>query len=109
MTSIRDIAKIAGVSPASVSRILNNDPTFHINEAARGRVIEIARKLNYNKANKKRGPKQPDSSLSVALVMRYGNMREFNDPYFLNMHKGINEEAKKWHIEIAPILVVNLP
>ena len=57
MTSIRDIAKIAGVSPASVSRILNNDPTFHINEAARGRVIEIARKLNHNKANKKRGPK----------------------------------------------------
>lgn len=105
MTSIRDIAKIAGVSPASVSRILNNDPTFHINEAARGRVIEIARKLNYNKAD----TKQPDSSLSVALVMRYGNMREFNDPYFLNMHKGINEEAKKWHIEISPILVVNLP
>ena len=57
MTSIRDIAKITGVSPASVSRILNNDPTFHINKAARGRVIEIARKLNNNKADKKRGPK----------------------------------------------------
>ena len=52
MTSIRDIAKITGVSPASVSRILNNDPTLHINEAARGRVIEISRKLNYNKATK---------------------------------------------------------
>lgn len=100
MTSIRDIAKIADVSPASVSRILNNDPTFHINEAARGRVIEIAKKLNYTKADKKRGPKHPDSSLSVALVMRYGNMRELNDPYFLNMHKGIDEEAKKWHLRV---------
>ncbi|WP_308557130.1 LacI family DNA-binding transcriptional regulator [uncultured Lactobacillus sp.] len=100
MASIRDIAKMAGVSPASVSRILNNDPTFHINEAARGRVIEIAKKLNYTKSDKKRGPKQPDSTLSVALVMRYGNTREINDPYFLNMHKGINEEAKKWHLRI---------
>lgn len=82
MTSIRDIAKITGVSPASVSRILNNDPTFHINEAARGRVIEIAKKLNYNQANKKPGPKQPDSSLSVTLVMRSGNMRKSNPLLF---------------------------
>lgn len=100
MASIREIARMAGVSPASVSRILNNDPTFHINEAARGRVIEIAKKLNYTKADKKRGPKQADSALSVALVMRYGNSREINDPYFLNLHKGINEEAKKWHLRV---------
>lgn len=100
MASIRDIARMAGVSPASVSRILNNDPTFHINEAARGRVIEIAKKLNYTKSDKKRSPKKPDSALSVALIMRYDNTREINDPYFLNMHKGINAEAKKWHLRV---------
>ena len=43
MVSIRDIARIADVSPASVSRIFNNDPTFHITEESRLRVIEIAR------------------------------------------------------------------
>lgn len=107
MTSIRDIAKIAGVSPASVSRILNNDPTFHINEAARGRVIEVAKKLHYTKADKKPGPKQRDSALSIALVMRYGNMRELNDPYFLNMHKGIDEEAKKWHLRVEQPFKLN--
>ena len=69
MTSIRDIAKIAGVSPASVSRILNNDPTFHINEAARGRVIEIAKKLHYSKADKKPGPKQHDSTMILPFQL----------------------------------------
>lgn len=49
MASMRDIAKLAGVSVASVSRILNNDETFSINENTRRRVIEIANQLNYSK------------------------------------------------------------
>ena len=32
--------------------------------------------------------------------MRYNKSREITDPYFLNLHKGINEEAKKWHLRI---------
>ena len=100
MASIRDIARIAGVSPASVSRILNNDPTFHINDEARKRVIHVANKLHYSKGKKKRGPKQNDPQLSIALIMRHDHAREIDDPYFLNMHMGINDEAKKWHLRI---------
>lgn len=100
MASIRDIARIAGVSPASVSRILNNDPTFRINEDSRARVIETAKRLHYSKSQKHRGPKQTDSNLSIALIMRYNKTREITDPYFLNLHKGINEEAKRWHLRI---------
>ena len=82
-------ARIASVSPASASRILNNDPTFHINDEARKRVIHVANKLHYSKGKKKRGPKQNDPQLSIALIMRHDHAREIDDPYFLNMHMGL--------------------
>jgi LacI family transcriptional regulator len=68
MASIRDIAKMAGVSPASVSRILNNDPTFSINKNTRARVIEIANRVQYSKKNVERGPKSSGKKMTIGLI-----------------------------------------
>ena len=47
MASIQEIAKLAGVSKATVSRILNEDTSFSVSEATRNRVWQIANKLQY--------------------------------------------------------------
>lgn len=68
MTSIRDVAKIAGVSPATVSRVMNG--TANVNEEKRQRVEaaiektgfcpnELARAL-YKKSSKIIGVIVPD-------------------------------------------------
>ena len=44
-TTMKDIAKIAGVSINTVSRALNDKP--EINEKTRRRIKRIARELNY--------------------------------------------------------------
>ena len=46
---LKDIAKRAGVSSATVSRILNQDETLSVTPQTRERVQEIARELNYKK------------------------------------------------------------
>lgn len=101
MTSIRDIAKMAGVSAASVSRILNNDDSFSINENTRQRVIEIANKLNYSKDKNKRGVKSNSDDLTIALIVRHEEDSERNDPYFLDIRRGIEREASKWRIRVV--------
>ncbi|MAE63704.1 MAG: hypothetical protein CMJ18_05485 [Phycisphaeraceae bacterium] len=45
MSSVRDIAKISGVSAATVSRVLNNDP--RVSEDARRKVLEVANLSRY--------------------------------------------------------------
>lgn len=103
MASIRDIAKMAGVSPASVSRILNNDPSFSINKNTRARVIEIANRVQYSKKNVERGPKSAGKKMTIGLILRHDVKSELSDPYFHEIHEGIEEEAAKWrlHVEVA--------
>lgn len=45
MTSIRDVAKIAGVSPATVSRVMNG--TANVNEEKRQRVEAAIEKTDF--------------------------------------------------------------
>jgi len=46
-TTRSDVAKLAGVSPTTVSHVLNNTPKARVSKETRARVIECARKLNY--------------------------------------------------------------
>lgn len=103
MVSIRDIAKMAGVSPASVSRILNNDSSFSINKNTRARVVEIANRVHYSKKNVERGPKSAGKKMTIGLILRHDAKTELSDPYFHEIHEGIEEEAAKWrlHVEVA--------
>jgi len=45
--TIRDVAKVAGVSVATVSSVLNNNSHTRISEKTRERVLKVAEKLGY--------------------------------------------------------------
>ncbi len=103
MASIRDIARMAGVSAASVSRILNNDATFSINDDTRKRVIQIANRLHYSKAASKHGSRFTKNDLSIGLILRQNEESEIHDPYFQEIHQGIEKEANKWRMRVVKV------
>ena len=47
MATLKEIAHIAGVSPATVSRVLNQDPALSVTEQTRQRVLQTAKELGY--------------------------------------------------------------
>ena len=63
MATIKDIAELAKVSSASVSRILNNDPTLSVPKETRQRVLDAANQLGYKKKNKNTRNKIAPSNL----------------------------------------------
>ena len=97
MATIREIAAKAQVSPAAVSRILNNDPSLNVTVATRQRVFDIAAELGYEK--KDRGKKSSDT-LTYGILQWYSPKQELDDPYYLSIRLGVENYCTEKHINV---------
>ncbi len=98
MATIRDIAKKAGVSPATVSRVLNYDHTLSVSEETKRRVFQTAEALNYTKKSKRRAASQK-KKLVIGITQWYSMSQEIADPYYLSIRSGIERACQQLKIE----------
>lgn len=90
MATIKDIAEKAGVSSATVSRVLNYDATLSVADETKKRVFEAAEELSYRKRSSKKYVDQ-----KIAIVHWYTEKEELNDLYYLSIRLGIEERCKE--------------
>jgi DNA-binding LacI/PurR family transcriptional regulator len=88
VTTMRDIAQVAGVSQSTVSRVLNDAPTrVPIAAETRERVNLAARRLGYRPNPLARGLRGASTMLIGAVV------RDFSDPFFATAIEALAVEA----------------
>jgi LacI family repressor for deo operon, udp, cdd, tsx, nupC, and nupG len=85
--SIQKIAKLAGVSVATVSRVLNNSDS--VKSKNRDRVLKAIRESNYQPNLLARQLRTARSSMILVMVSNIAN------PFCADVVKGIEEEAEK--------------
>ena len=69
MVTIKDVAKEAGVSIATVSYVLNNDP--RIKKETREKVLKAAKKLNYVANGIARSLKKSKTNIIIVFVSNF--------------------------------------
>ena len=79
MATLKDIAALAGVSPSTVSRVLQEDATLSVTEQTRERIRQAAQELGYVKKKKK------------------------------NIQKNVSNESRKYCVGIAQMAVQETP
>jgi LacI family transcriptional regulator len=89
MAGITEVARQAGVSITTVSRVLNPVSEYPVADTTRRRVLAVASALNYS-----------PSALARALVTRRSRMvgvllGDIVDPYFAEIVRGIEDVARR--------------
>ncbi|WP_424768821.1 LacI family DNA-binding transcriptional regulator [Paenibacillus sp. sgz302251] len=105
MATIKDIALEAGVSAATVSRVLNNDATLAVSEETRVRIFSIAEQLQYKPARLRRLKKEEElSRQQIGLLMWLTLEDEYSDPYFSSIRRGVELRCEELGISISKVL-----
>lgn len=92
MSTIREIAKIAGVSPSLVSRIINNDPSLRVSDQTRRTVKQVISQTNYVVKHGSRN--------EIIILMAISQQRQSQDLYFSNLHNDILYHCKNNNLKV---------
>jgi LacI family transcriptional regulator len=87
MVKLSDVAALAGVSPAAVSRVLSGDTTLRVSEGTRQRVMAAARELDYVPNHAARSLRTSRTS-TIALVVP-----DVTSAVFAELARGAEREA----------------
>ncbi|TQI80263.1 LacI family transcriptional regulator [Serratia fonticola] len=101
MATLKDIATEAGVSLATVSRVLNDDPTLNVKEETKHRILEIAEKLEYKTSSSKKQQMNAVLHHHILALYSYKQEMEINDPYYLSIRHGIETQCERLGIELT--------
>ena len=89
MATIKEIAAKAGVSIATVSRVLNHDETLNVMAETKQRIFEVAEELDYEVRSRNRKKK-----LKVGVFYSYSRQEELEDPYYLCIRFSIEKQLE---------------
>lgn len=105
MTTIKEIAKKAGVSPATVSRVLNHDSTLSVASETKVRIFRIAEELEYVTVRERK--KTDNARLTFGILDWYSELELLDDPYYLYLMTTIEKECALANIDTFKINKVN--
>ncbi|MGM0878363.1 MAG: LacI family DNA-binding transcriptional regulator [Bacillota bacterium] len=88
--TIKDVAKVANVTPSTVSRVIANNP--RISEKTKKKVRMVMEELGYH-PNFKARSLVSGSTQTIGLVMPNSTEKVFQNPFFPEVIRGISKTA----------------
>ena len=92
MATLKDIASLANVSIATVSRVLNQVTSLSVTEETRHRILTVADELGYTRHQKSGNFKKEKQQ--IVIIQWKSEEGELDDLYYYNIRLGIEKRAQ---------------
>jgi len=102
MATLKEIAIKTGVSITTVSRVLNNDSSLSVGDDVRQKILKAAKTMQY-KTPRNRVRLKSSKEFSIAIIHWYDVEQEIDDPYYMQIRRGIEQLAGKSNINVKLI------
>lgn len=99
MVTLKDIANEAGVSIATVSRILNEDTTFNVSPEIREKIMHTANHLGY--------VKRRSENKSILIISHLSSEIEYFDGFYKNLMKELKKDIARYNLTLKDIIRAN--
>jgi len=87
VSTLKDVAKLAGVHPSVISRVINNNKDLNIKPATRERILSAVKELNYR-------PNLPARNLKNSETKMLGMaVPDFYNPVYASVIHGAEDQA----------------
>lgn len=111
MATLKEIARMAGVSPATVSRVLNQDPTLSVMDDTRQRVLRAAQELGYQTvqqryqaAHQQEASELPTRKKRIGIAQMFETQQLLEDIYYLMLKNVVDEVCFERHWSTCTLL-----
>ncbi|KRE47832.1 LacI family DNA-binding transcriptional regulator [Paenibacillus sp. Soil522] len=105
MTTIKDIADRAKVSTATVSRVINNDPTLAVSNETRNRIFTIAREMQYKPSRLRRMKIESEMlSKKVGFLTISSEEDEKGDPTLALIRTWVESHCEQLGIKVGKVI-----
>lgn len=106
MSTIREVAALANVSVATVSRVINNDMKYKMTEETRARVWQAITELNYTvkapvrTSSAKKDTGRSEAAAKIGCILSV-TKNKYQDPYFMSILSGAEEQLQEQGYELS--------
>ena len=105
--TLKMLSEQTGFSPATISRVLNNDPSMTVGEDTRRIIFDAAHRLGYSGSSGRRNQRTLTDTLFIGIAEMLSPAEQMTDPYFLYLKNFIEQTCYEHKLQTVPLRLVD--